>query len=97
MELVVTPDLGSGAARCESSSLSEGTIKCRVRLAGLGHLPFTEKVTGSNPVRDTNKSGVDWQTLNTSKDENLSMRLATAEKTDSNDREKEREALEIHR
>ena len=59
VELVVTPDLGSGAARCESSSLSEGTIKCRVRLAGLGHLPFTEKVTGSNPVRDT----VDLKTL----------------------------------
>ena len=25
-----------------------------VRLAGFGHLPFTEKITGSNPVRTTN-------------------------------------------
>jgi hypothetical protein len=36
-----------------SSNLIITSIKCRVRLAGLGHLPFTEKVTGSNPVRDT--------------------------------------------
>jgi hypothetical protein len=40
---------------------------------------------------------VDRQTMNTSKDETLSMRLATAERMDSADREKEREDLEIHR
>ena len=28
-------------------------LLCRVGLVGLGRLAFTEKVTGSNPVRDT--------------------------------------------
>ena len=63
----------------------------------LGHPPFTRELAGSSPVRSTNKSGVGWQTLSISKDENLSMRLATAGRTDSDDREKEREDLEIHR
>ncbi len=46
---------------------------------------------------ENNKSGVDWQTLSTSKDETLITGLANQERMDSNDREKEREDLEIHR
>jgi hypothetical protein len=42
-------------------------------------------------------SVVDRQTMSASKDENRSTRLATAERTDSADREKEREDLEINR
>ena len=53
VELVDTPDLGSGAVRCESSSLSSRTILYRsvVSVAQLVELRIViPAVAGSNPV-----------------------------------------------
>ena len=51
VELVDTLALGASAERCESSSLSVGTIG---ELAQLGErLPCTQEVIGSNPIFST--------------------------------------------
>ena len=39
-----------------AGSIPAPATKRSDRLAGLGHLPFTEKITGSNPVRTTKSS-----------------------------------------
>ncbi|WP_394240595.1 hypothetical protein, partial [Vibrio astriarenae] len=48
-ELVDAPDLGSGAARCESSSLSFRTIIQRLNEKSLGLFSFLSFVCLTNP------------------------------------------------
>ena len=55
VELVDTPDLGSGAARCKGSSPFLSTF-WSLSSVGLEHLPYKQGVDGSNPSETTNSS-----------------------------------------